>query len=125
MSALGSAGHDDVAGRELRLRSESEALDAEIERMPQRHAEVERLLDPPVAPAQHAANVAVGVADELGRLILALVLVTAILIALTALSPWFWIAVALWLAYATVTFIWFARRRRPDPSRTIARPRKR
>ncbi len=82
----------------------------------------------PAPPVVVVANTAIGVADELGRLVLSFVLVCGLLIALAiGLSPWVWIAVAVWTGFAVATILWFRHRglRRPTPQiSSITRPQK-
>jgi hypothetical protein len=65
-------------------------------------------------PQVRALNQTVGVADELGRLAAAFVLLLAILIALAAaVSAWFWLGAGVWTGYAVATFLWLRRRKPP------------
>ncbi|MDP9026409.1 MAG: hypothetical protein M3N46_02485 [Actinomycetota bacterium] len=89
----------------------------------EQHAQLQRLIDfPQPAPGIRYSNRAIGVADELGRLILSFVLVAMVLIVLAFLvTPWLWIAVVVWIGFFVWTIVALSRRPEPDAAPAIKR----
>lgn len=98
----------------------------EIELLEQELAPLTDVSSP--SPVVVSANTAIGLADELGRLLLSFFLVVGVLSVLAiVLTPWLWIAVAVWIGFAVATVVWFlrrAQRRSAVPIASIATPLK-
>jgi len=93
---------------------ESAKLDADGVKLKELRSDIGRLHlrdGDPVEPVVRFANLVVGFTDELGRLLAALVIADVGTVALTMVSPWFWIGAGVALGYTIVVLAWLARRR--------------
>lgn len=109
---------DDPDAGGIERRPPSDPADRPIETWT--HDELETLVTgfrPSAPPQVHAVNSVLGVADELGRLLMAVAIVLALLVGLAvAVTPWLWIGVVVWIGFAGATVGWLLSRRRRAPA---------